>query len=308
MEETLRAWKLPIERCPDSDLASMLLIRHFERRLLALFAANKVAGTTHTCIGQEYVPVALEPLLSDTDFVFSHHRGHGHYLARFHDPTGLLGEILGREVGICRGVGGSQHIYRDRRYMSTGVQGESMPVAVGVALRFRSSGKRDLALAYIGDGTWGEGSVYEALNIASLWQLPLVVVVENNRIAQTTPIALNMAGTVEKRAAAFNIPYVAVHTMNVPEIRELLRERVAAVREGGPLIVEFHTVRLGPHSKGDDTRSDEELEVAANADWYKRYTAAFADQTQEVESKVAAELDRVFAEVEHAPLSGWEPQ
>src|SRR5689334_8304059 len=98
------------------DLELLLLIRHFEEALLRLFQAGRLSGTTHTCLGQEHVPVAVMPLLRDDDFVFSNHRGHGHYLARFDDPDGLLAEIMGREGGVCRGVGGSQHIRRGRYF------------------------------------------------------------------------------------------------------------------------------------------------------------------------------------------------
>ncbi|WP_433423707.1 thiamine pyrophosphate-dependent enzyme [Microtetraspora malaysiensis] len=118
----------------DQDLRSLLLIRHFELALLRLFEQGAVSGTTHTCLGQEYVPVALAPLLLDEDFVFSNHRGHGHFLARHAEPYGLLAEIMGREGALCGGVGGSQHVYH-RRFLSTGVQGESLPVATGVALK-----------------------------------------------------------------------------------------------------------------------------------------------------------------------------
>src|SRR5690606_11025172 len=146
------------ESLSDDDLGLLLLIRHFERKLLDLFGQGLVQGTTHTCLGQEYVPVALAPLLDERDYVFSNHRGHGHYLARFRDPYGLLAEILGREGAVCGGVGGSQHILSGR-YLSTGIQGESLPVATGVALRLRDAEPGALALAYIGDGTWGEGAV-----------------------------------------------------------------------------------------------------------------------------------------------------
>jgi pyruvate dehydrogenase E1 component alpha subunit len=117
----------------DDDLDSLLLIRRFEQRLLDLFAAGELNGTTHTCLGQEHVPVALSPLLAEGDFVLSNHRGHGHYLARYDDPAGLPAEIMGRRGGVCDGVGGSQHLFRDG-YLSTGVQGESLPAGDGAAL------------------------------------------------------------------------------------------------------------------------------------------------------------------------------
>ena len=119
----------------DADLDLMLLIRCFESRLLELYAQGRIAGTTHPCLGQEYIPVALRTEIAD-DWLLSNHRGHGHYLARFQDCHGLLAEITGRAGAVCRGIGGSQHIHRDR-YLSTGVQGENVPVAVGIALRLK---------------------------------------------------------------------------------------------------------------------------------------------------------------------------
>ncbi|MFF3666696.1 thiamine pyrophosphate-dependent dehydrogenase E1 component subunit alpha [Microtetraspora malaysiensis] len=258
----------------DQDLRSLLLIRHFELALLRLFEQGAVSGTTHTCLGQEYVPVALAPLLLDEDFVFSNHRGHGHFLARHAEPYGLLAEIMGREGALCGGVGGSQHVYH-RRFLSTGVQGESLPVATGVALKLAGSGA--LACAYVGDGTWGEGAVYEALNMAALWRLPLLVVVEHNGIAQSTPTSAQLAGTIGARAAAFSVRHHRITSTDVEEIRAELAPLVAAVRsEPAPLVAEFVTHRIGPHSKGDDTRSPAEIERARRSDWHARYAAADA--------------------------------
>ncbi|WP_220446985.1 thiamine pyrophosphate-dependent dehydrogenase E1 component subunit alpha, partial [Nonomuraea deserti] len=243
-----------MDRLSDDDLALLLLIRSFELKLLELFGRGELNGTTHTCLGQEYVPVSLRPLLREPDWVFSNHRGHGHYLARFGDPEGLLAEIMGRKGAVCEGVGGSQHLRRDR-YLSTGVQGQSLPVAAGVALRLKRHEPGALACVYIGDGTWGEGSVYEALNLAQLWRLPLLVVVEHNGIAQSTPTALQMAGTIEGRAGAFGIGHHRVDLFEIPRIRDGLAPLIGSLRaDPRPLIVEFATHRLGPHSKGDDTR------------------------------------------------------
>ncbi|WP_327092312.1 thiamine pyrophosphate-dependent dehydrogenase E1 component subunit alpha [Nonomuraea sp. NBC_01738] len=283
-----------------ADLELMLLIRHFEWNLLDLFAAGELSGTTHTCLGQEHIPVALRPLLREQDFVFSNHRGHGHYLARFGDPAGLLAEITGRRGAVCEGVGGSQHVLREG-YLSTGIQGESLPVAVGLALHLSRTTPGALAVAHIGDGTWGEGAVYEALNLAALWRLPLLVVVENNGIAQSTPAKAHLAGSVAGRAAAFGIDHVLVTATHLGRIRDTLGPPLDAARSGpGPLVVEFMTDRLGPHSKGDDTRPP--AEIAAAYDWY---TAAADDQFRALDRRQRETVAAITREVMSRPGTLW---
>ncbi|MEV4164693.1 thiamine pyrophosphate-dependent dehydrogenase E1 component subunit alpha [Nonomuraea dietziae] len=282
----------------DADLSRMLVIRAFERTLLDLYGRGLLNGTTHTCLGQEYVPVAMEGLLDPSDHVFSNHRGHGHYLARFDDPEGLLAEIMGREGAVCAGVGGSQHIRRDR-YLSTGVQGESLPVAAGVALHLKRAEPGRLACAYIGDGTFGEGAVYEALNLAALWALPLLVVVENNGIAQSTPTDKHLAGTIAGRAAAFGLPHELVEGADVDDIRARLAPLVSGVRAGRPAVVEFVTHRLGPHSKGDDTRPAH----AVGVDWRDKYASPRLDR---LEAAAVSRIQAVAADVIARPLSRWE--
>jgi acetoin:2,6-dichlorophenolindophenol oxidoreductase subunit alpha len=287
----------------DADLELLLLIRQFELKLLELYAQGELNGTTHTCLGQEYIPVAIDPLLYKGDFVFSNHRGHGHYLARHRDPFGLLAEIMGREGALCGGIGGSQHLFRDG-YLSTGVQGESMPVAAGVALHLKRNRPGLLACAYIGDGTWGEGAVYEALNMAALWRLPLVVIVENNAIAQSTPTERQLAGDIAGRAAAFGAGYQWIESREIGEIRTMLRPRFAAIRDqGGPLVVEFSTDRLGPHSKGDDTRAPELVARLRERDWYEAYRQADPERLARLEAAARERVTAIAREVIARPLS-----
>lgn len=268
----------------DDDLGLALLIRRFEERLLLLFSAGELSGTTHTCIGQEYVPVALAPLLAD-DVVLSNHRGHGHYLAHCGDPEGLLAELMGREGGVCNGVGGSQHLRTDR-FLSTGVQGESLPIAVGVALHLKRTAPDRIVAAYIGDGTWGEGAVYEALNLAQLWRVPLLVVVEHNRIAQSTPTTLQLAGTISGRAAAFGITFSESDSPDVGEIRAAAAPHVARVRATStPHVLLLHTTRLGPHSKGDDSRPADEVAALWQDDWLARYAGCFPAQFEAADAQ-----------------------
>lgn len=297
-----------IEAESDHDLEQLLTIRLFERGLLDAFARGLLNGTTHTCIGQEHAAVAVGSLLRDGDFEFSNHRGHGHYLARFRDLAGLLAEIMGREGGVCRGVGGSQHVYRDRAYLSTGVQGEALPVAVGIALHFKRSGNSSLALVHVGDGTWGEGSMYEALNMAALWRVPVVVCVENNRISQTTPLELHMAGDVRGRCNAFGIRYHAVSAHTVSGMRAQLAPLFEISRqERTPLVVEFDVPRVGPHSKSDDTRPESVIADVQRRDWYALYKEQDPARFARIEEAISRQVTDIFRAVEAAPLSQWQP-
>ncbi|CAL9384601.1 thiamine pyrophosphate-dependent dehydrogenase E1 component subunit alpha [Streptomyces sp. enrichment culture] len=296
----------PLSRLSDADLGTLLMIRHFELAVLELFSQGRLHGTTHTCLGQEYIPVALYPLLDDGDYVFSNHRGHGHYLARFHDPHGLLAEIMGRAGAVCHGVGGSQHIYRDR-YLSTGVQGQSLPVAVGVGLHLKGAEPGRIAVVHIGDGTWGEGAVYEALNMAQLWQVPVLVVVEHNGIAQSTPTERQMSGTVAARAAAFGVGHLRIDSVDVTDVRAALTPVVEQVRDRHrPHVVECVTHRVGPHSKGDDTRAAEVRERAARHDWYRRYRQCHPAQFAAADQAQAQAVAAVVREVGARPASRWE--
>jgi acetoin:2,6-dichlorophenolindophenol oxidoreductase subunit alpha len=296
-----------LSRLSDADLSALLSIRHFEQALLDCFSQGLVAGTTHTCLGQEHVPVAMEGLLRADDHVFSNHRGHGHYLARFGDPAGLLAEIMGRAGAVCGGYGGSQHLLRDT-YMSTGVQGQSLSMATGVALHLRSSPPppdRDspMVCVYIGDGTWGEGAVYEALNVAGLWQLPVLVVVENNGIAQSTPTASTMSGSIAGRAAAFGVPHQRCSSVDVNQLRRDLAGTVDAVRRGGPAVVEFIVPRLGPHSKGDDSREPHELAELRIRDWAALYRDSHPEHFDTVDRRQRTAIADVVRDVTTRPLA-----
>lgn len=290
------------DRLPDDELDMLLLIRQFELLLLELFADGLVSGTTHTCLGQEYIPVAMAPVLKPA-FVFSNHRCHGHYLAQFRDPAGLLAEVTGRVGGVSGGRGGSQHIYRDG-FCSTGILGENVSVALGGAMTMQRMKTGGLAAVYIGDGAWGQGVVYEALNMAQLWGAPLVILVENNGIAQSTPVERSMAGSIRGRAAAFEVHYVEVTETCPLAVRRRLVSHIDRARAGGgPLVVEFRTHRLGPHSKGDDTRTQQERKVAENADWLRRYRVHYPDQVRTSELEQRSLLQRVADEVLARPLA-----
>jgi TPP-dependent pyruvate/acetoin dehydrogenase alpha subunit len=239
----------------------MRFIRRFEERLLELFEEGLLNGTTHACIGQEADSVAVMEYLQEDDHVFSNHRCHGHYLARTGDARGLLAEIMGRPDGVCGGIGGSQHLAAPG-FKSNGVQGGIVPAAAGIALAHQLSGSDAISVVFIGDGTLGEGLVYETLNLASLWQLPLLIVLEDNGWSQSTPSHANLAGSMRGRFEAFGIAVEEVDSTDIAEISPTAERAVGLVREQrAPCALIIHTYRLCHHSKNDDNRPREEVEA-----------------------------------------------
>jgi TPP-dependent pyruvate/acetoin dehydrogenase alpha subunit len=239
----------------------MRFIRRFEETVLALFEEGLLNGTTHACIGQEANGVGLMEHLRDGDHLFSNHRCHGHFLASTGDAFGLLAEIMGKPAGLCAGIGGSQHICAPG-FKSNGVQGGIVPAAAGIALAEQLRGSDGLSVVFLGDGTLGEGVVYETLNLTALWQLPLLLVLEDNGWSQSTPSSLNLAGDIAARFTAFGLPVVEVGTTDVLEIEAAAGEAVAGCRERqGPGVLVIHTYRLCHHSKNDDNRPVEEVQL-----------------------------------------------
>jgi len=239
----------------------MLTIRLFEETLFSLYNKGHLSGTVHTYIGQEAIAVGVLSQISSDDIIFSNHRCHGHFLAKNNDVKGLFAEIMGKEGAICKGRGGSQHIYSDNFY-SNGVQGNMFPVAAGIALSQKIKKTGGIGIIFIGDGTFGEGILYETLNIISLWEIPLLIIVENNLYAQSTPIEKNFSGSFKNRALAFNIDFSQMESNDVKEIYNKFTESLRFVRKNQkPRIEVVNTYRLAPHSKGDDDRSKDEIDM-----------------------------------------------
>jgi acetoin:2,6-dichlorophenolindophenol oxidoreductase subunit alpha len=237
----------------------LYLIRRFEETVLENFPKGVFFGTTHTYLGQEADAVGVLNHLQEDDIVFSNHRCHGHFLAYGGDPRALFAELMGRATGVCGGRGGSQHLHW-RNFYSNGVQGGIVPVATGMALAEKLKGSPSLVVAFLGDGTLGEGAVYESLNMAALWKAPILYVVENNRIAQTTPIEQATAGSLAGRFSTFGLPVIELDTSDVLQISAAAQAILSGVRQKStPHALILNTYRFGPHSKGDDTRPPELL-------------------------------------------------
>ena len=236
-----------------------LLIRRTEDTFIELFSKGKLNGTVHTCNGQEFSAVAICNYLQKQDIVFSNHRCHGHYIARTADVEGLIAELMGKQSGVCGGIGSSQHLCKDNFY-SNGIQGGIVPVAAGMAMAEKMRGNKAISVVFIGDGTLGEGAVYESFNLASLFKLPLLVICENNGYAQSTAQKHNLAGDITARAEAFGIKTFHSNTWDLDQLFENAEASINYVRENElPVFHLIDTYRLNPHSKGDDDRNIEEI-------------------------------------------------
>ena len=285
----------PVMNASNQIYRQLYRIRRFEKTVLEKFSKGVFFGTTHTYLGQEANAVGVLTHLRDGDIVFSNHRCHGHFLAYGGDMQALFAELMGKSTGVCGGRGGSQHLqWRD--FYSNGVQGGTLPVATGMALAEKRKQSGKLVVAFLGDGTLGQGVVYESLNMASLWDAPILYVVENNLIAQTTPINLALAGNIPARFTAFDIPVTELDSSDVIEIASKTGELLDGIRaQGGARALILHTLRFGPHSKGDDTR-DPELVAAFQG---KRDPVAIQAPRLDPKTRAAIEAEVNF-EVETA--------
>ncbi len=282
---------------------TMLLIRRFEERLLDEFSTGRLVGTTHTYIGQEADAAGIFAVTSPGDVIFSNHRCHGHFLAYGGDPYRLAAELMGKETGLVGGRGGSQHI-QWKNFYSNGIQGGIIPIAVGIALAEKVKSTGNISIAFLGDGTLGEGILYESLNIASLWSLPVLFVIENNHFAQTTPIERGVAGSISARFAAFKIPVWERDTTDVLEIRSLAYEAIQYVRgQNKPAALLLHTYRFMAHSKGDDPRSPVELSRIRQFDPLTVHGAHLAhEELDQLEIEVKSVIDEAFTRAIADPL------
>ncbi|BBC72707.1 conserved hypothetical protein [Altererythrobacter sp. B11] len=274
-----------------ADYMTMSFLRQFELRLLDMFSKGLLAGTTHTCIGQEANAIAIMAAIDrKKDTVWSNHRCHGHFLAYCGDAFSLFAEILGRKDGVCGGRGGSQHL-ACRNFYSSGIQGGLVPLAVGTAYAERDA--EAISVVFLGDGTMGEGAVYEGLNLAALWNCPVLFVVEDNGIAQTTPRHMGVAGSIAARAEPFGIRSRSIRSTDLAELAPLAREAAEYVRgERKPFWLHIETVRLQAHSKSDDTRPESELQELRRRDCLDLARRDIGAQAEVLDDFVRAYLDQ----------------
>nr|WP_228244354.1 pyruvate dehydrogenase (acetyl-transferring) E1 component subunit alpha [Porphyrobacter sp. GA68] len=237
----------------------MLLIRRFEEKAGQLYGLGLIGGFCHLYIGQEAVAIGLQSALdSERDSVITGYRDHGHMLAYGIDPNVIMAELTGRQAGISKGKGGSMHMFSTEHkfYGGHGIVGAQVALGGGLALAHQYTGDGGLCLAYFGDGAANQGQVYETFNMAALWKLPIVFVVENNQYAMGTAVKRSSAETeFYRRGAAFRIPGMDVNGMDVLEVRQAAEIAFAHVRNGnGPVLMECNTYRYRGHSMSDPAK------------------------------------------------------
>ena len=281
----------------------MLLIRRFEERLLDLFSKGLLFGTTHCYIGQEANAVGIIEHLSQKDTIFSNHRCHGHYITFTDDVEGLMAEIMGKKTGLVGGRGGSQHICSGN-FFTNGIQGGLLPSAAGAAFFEKHTKTNQIVVAFIGDGTMGQGIVYEILNIIALWKLPLLIVIENNYYAQSTPLNLHLAGNIRARIEAFGINNIEFSTFDVEEIYETSKDIIDYVRnERLPAVIIINTYRFCSHSKSDDYRDPQEIQCWVKQDPIELLGSKINKGTRDqIEAKVLSRINIAERQAINAPF------
>jgi pyruvate dehydrogenase E1 component alpha subunit len=281
----------------------MLLIRRFEERAGQLYGMGLIGGFCHLYIGQEAVVTGLMSVGKPGDSIIASYRCHGHMLACGMDPKGVMAELTGRAAGYSRGKGGSMHMFSQEKgfFGGHGIVGAQVPIATG--LGFTHKYKKDglVAVCYLGDGAVNQGQVYESLNMAALWKLPVLYVIENNKYAMGTSQERASAGELHNRGEGYGIPGKAVDGMDVLAVRDAAIEALDYVRSGkGPMIVEMMTYRYRGHSMSDPAKyrtRDEVDEVRKHRDPIDHLAGritelgvATEDELKEIDRAVRAEV------------------
>lgn len=234
---------------------TMLRIRHSEARVAELYLAAEIPGFLHSSLGQEAVAVGVCGALEEGDYLVSHHRGHGHLLARGGRTDRMMAELFGKEAGYCSGKGGSMHIADVSLGIlgANGIVGSGPPIANGAALSAQLRGTSDITACFFGDGASNEGAFHEALNLAQVWKLPVLYVCENNQYALSTPLCDHCAvDDIADRALAYGMPSLVVDGNDVLAVQQAAAESIERIRSGsGPILMECKTYRLLGHFVGD---------------------------------------------------------
>ena len=256
----------------ESCYHSMLLIRRFEEKSGQLYGMGKIAGFCHLYVGQEAVVIGIQSALQEGDKTITSYRDHGHIIAAGADINTVAAELMGKATGCSKGKGGSMHMFAPEKhfYGGHGIVGAQVPIGTGLAFADKYKGRNNITVTYMGDGGVNQGQVYESFNMASLWKLPVLYIIENNEYAMGTSVNRSSSEPdLFKRGLSFRIPGKQIDGMNVIEVREEAKKAVEFIRSGnGPMILEAKTYRYRGHSMSDPAkyREKEEVEKYKNID------------------------------------------
>ena len=296
-------------------LRQMLLIRRFEERSAMLYQNQKIGGFCHLYSGQESVAVGSIGVLREDDYVITAYRDHGHALARGMDPKLGMAEMLGKTAGCSKGKGGSMHFFDAEKNFLGGhaIVGSHIPIAAGVAFAIKYRGGDQVCLCYFGDGAMDQGSLHEAFNMASLWKLPVVYIVENNMMSMGTQLHRHSWTTdlTVRGGPAYGMPGILVDANDIEEMARVTREAVDRARAGdGPTFLEAKTYRFRGHSMSDPMkyRSKEEADKAKERDPIVLYETTLKERgwideagLESMHDKVRQEIDEAIAFAENSP-------
>jgi pyruvate dehydrogenase E1 component alpha subunit len=294
----------------------MLTIRFFESEVKDLFAKGKIVGALHLSIGQEAVPVGVCAALRKGDYIVSNHRGHGHCIAMGVDVKRMMAELFGKETGICKGKGGSMHLadFSVGMLGASAIVGANMPLAVGAGLSIKMRKTDQVSVAFFGDGASNQGTFHESLNLAAIWDLPVIFVCENNQYAESTSVSKVMrVKNVADRSVAYGISGVTVDGMDVMAVYEATFKACERARSGkGPTLLECKTYRYMGHEEGDPWityRSEEEVEEWRKKDPITRFRKFLVGKgilTEDNADEIKADVKRLIGEaIKFAEESPW---
>ncbi|MBI2135175.1 thiamine pyrophosphate-dependent dehydrogenase E1 component subunit alpha [Candidatus Woesearchaeota archaeon] len=263
-------------------------IREFENKLSELFKRGLVGGTAHFCIGQEFIPAIISQYLTDEDFVTSTHRGHGHAISKRLDIKKFLAELMGKSAGYNHGMGGSQHVSSIKQnFIANGVSGGMIPIANGLAFANKYKNSNNVVVAFLGDGGFNEGYVSESLNLASVMDLPVLFVCENNHYAMSTPTSVGHSSEIIGKVKAYNIQCELVDENDFRKLDSVAKEFISQIRKKPqPFFIEVKTYRHCGHSKNDQNlyRDKEEEKF-----WMEKDALACLEKELLVSKKITGE-------------------
>ncbi|MDI3534613.1 MAG: acetoin:2,6-dichlorophenolindophenol oxidoreductase subunit alpha [Thermosediminibacterales bacterium] len=297
--------------------SQMLKIRRFEEKVDEFFKANLMWGTCHLCIGEEATAVGAIATLNKDDYITSTHRGHGHCIAKGASLDKMMAELLGKETGYCRGRGGSMHIadVESGNLGANGVVGGGIPIAVGAALSSKMKKDGKVTLCFFGDGASNNGTFHESINLAAVWKLPVVFVVENNLYGMSVPFRKACsAENIADRAKGYSIPGYIVDGNDVEAVFETVNKAVQDARNGkGPSLVECKTYRWKGHSKSDNNvyRTREEIKAWMEKCPIKRYKEKLIAEgiaTEEELKQIEDDVEKEIAKAEEFAKNSPEPK